>query len=206
MHIVYKQFLKLKIKNNTMYLRGGMRMKILSVDMDFFSDILEGEEPESGYWEISLSRWQPTSSKFRQDEYNLVFNKLKTIPKLYLAIDHQKIIEIPIKNAIIYNIDYHPDDAITEVATGAKHTIHCGNWITYLYVSSMVTDYRWVCRPGSPLPWYDFTNHATLEEALENEYDIAFICLSPEWFPPNLQDFFEKIIELPHDWLLSAFS
>lgn len=173
-------------------------MRILSVDMDFFSDMLEGDTPECGSWEIEFSRRQPVNSLFFEEDCNKVYKKLSSIPKLYMAIDHHSIVKLCSLPCEIINLDHHPD-------SWDYGSLTCANWVYHLKESNLLNRYHWVMRSHdhfAPLKGVEF---CTLEEALSFEYDIAFVCLSPDWFPPNLQDYFEKIMELPHSWLDGAY-
>lgn len=192
---------------------------ILSIDFDYFIDV-SAEDRErlfpDGSDEVPqeqlISMWNESYKKYPEikgidviEEYFYVKKLLEKCKikkdSIFIADTHKDI-----KNVIdlvpkdeelkVVNIDFH-HDCYHYFIGGDKY--NCGNWLRRLVEDRPETKVKWIRREDSQIsslegdfPFENTTNIRTLEL---DEYDYIFICKSPEWTPPHLDDRFDGIFK-----------
>jgi hypothetical protein len=117
--------------------------------------------------------------------------------KFYLLNSHRHIYKFLMEIADeepdcefeIYNIDHHHD----MFAINEKQPInpHCGDW-AHLLMAKLKdrVSYSWIPNKDSAMQsgsaYYKKVLVKTLDEIENLEFDIIYICKSPEWSPPHL--------------------
>lgn len=116
-------------------------------------------------------------NKFIADSHGEIYNILKNIP------EHESI--------EIVNVDFHHD---YYHYFSHDNDLNCGNWVRKLYENRNDAKITWCKRSDSDIRTLDgqFPHTITdnITSLLDREYDIIFLCLSPEWTPPHLYELF----------------
>jgi hypothetical protein len=190
---------------------------ILSIDFDYFIDISAEDRErlfpdgsdEIPHDELKLM-WDESYEKYPEikeigviQEYYYLRELLKSLnikqEHILIADTHKdikKIIDlVPEGEQInIVNIDFHHD--YYHYFTGGD-TYNCGNWLRRLVEDRPNTKVKWIRRDDSQIsslegefPFEHITNIKSLES---DKFDYIFICKSPEWTPPHMD---QKFIEL----------
>lgn len=193
-------------------------LKILSIDFDYFIDVTTEERDRlfpQGAAEIPKKELKKIWDKLIEGNPEIeeigVIEEIQTLNRyltenikqatIRVAKSHKdisKIIEnIPRKvNIDIVNIDYH-HDYFHYFTDGDEY--NCGNWLRRLKEDRPNTKIRWVRREDSEMNSlegrFPYESMTDINKILHEEYDVIFLCFSPEWTPPHLEKEFRKIIE-----------
>lgn len=112
----------------------------------------------------------------------------------------------------VYNVDFHHDiydicDTydVTDNGVTGDSSINCGNWLRKLCENYEVKPH-WIAREDSD-PEADFQEpipRATLDDLMNVQFDIIFICRSGMWSPPHLDiEFIRLVNPYTHKWVTS---
>lgn len=118
-------------------------------------------------------------------------------------------LESPQQPIEVYNVDFHHDiydicDTydITDNGVPGDSSINCGNWLRKLCENYEVKPH-WVAREDSD-PEADFQEpipRATLDDLMNIQFDVVFICRSGMWSPPHLDiEFIRLVSPFVHKW------
>lgn len=197
-------------------------MRILSIDFDYFinTDIetrndLFPDGYDNLYEEFLKRLWTEFYLEHPQlkdidviDSYNDLVKHMQdrnyVLDKnLFVASSHgdiNKILkDIPTEEPIdIVNVDFHHD---YYHVFSSDNELNCGNWVRRLYEKRSDANITWVRRHDSDVRTLDgeFPHKIIIEDIasiLTKEYDIMFLCLSPEWTPPHLYKFFYSLTSI----------
>ncbi|HHV65869.1 MAG TPA: hypothetical protein GXX46_12495 [Peptococcaceae bacterium] len=190
---------------------------ILSIDFDYFIDASSKERdlyfpngsediPKSKYkllWEEKYSNYPKLKKIGVIKDYYFLKNFLMSlnINKVYFykADNHKSIREIidmiPSNLQLkIVNIDFH-HDYYHYYSGGDKY--NCGNWLRRVLEERPNTKVIWIRRNDSQLNslegMFPFENTTDIKSILYEKFDYVFICRSPEWSPPHLNNKFEEL-------------
>ena len=196
-------------------------MKILSIDFDYFvgvtaqvrnsqfptaEDVTDPEEIKKLWGEVVSQYPRLLNSVSVTDDYFLLHTFLKRTKRhrkaIKVAESHKEIYDFikeqqrqsstPLE---IVNIDFHHDNYYMY---GGKVT--CANWLMKIGEEENLTkdNVLWVRREDSEteslageFPYAMTTN---IEDCLRDDYDAIFLCYSPEWTPPSLRVFFDRLV------------
>ena len=195
-------------------------MKLLSIDFDYFvnttrevrnskfpvaEDITNMDEIKNLWDDCYTADKEIRNIGILNEDYYLLcdFLRHQSLPYLtsyshkdiyYFTLDLQRNSETRLQ---ITNIDFHHDNYYMY---GGRVT--CANWMMKLNEDFGFSkeDVLWVHRNDSETASIagDFPYRRTtfLREALRDDYDAVFLCLSPEWTPPHLVGHYNKMKEL----------
>ena len=120
------------------------------------------------------------------------------------------------KSVEITNIDYHHDaypcirnyiDTTQErtVCSRSGKSVDCGNWLTAILQERKNAEVRWVAREDSDTKFAMADKEVAKrirvishKEALEDLYDVIFICRSDMWSCPHLDGKFNELWDIPN--------
>lgn len=203
---------------------GSNTMNILSIDFDYFIDtdittrneIFPSGEDAGG--ETVHRLWQEVYAAHPEigeigviSDYDLLCCKLPELvqnAKACASADsHREIydficshcpagtqMETEIK---IVNIDFHHDNYCMY---GGQVT--CANWLRKISEAYDIPAEHicWGRREDSEIsslegdfPYFMTTDISTF---FSRQYDLIFLCLSPEWTPPHLVEYYERLVEI----------
>lgn len=187
-------------------------MKILSIDFDYFIDanlrtrndkFPDGEDcidekTLKKLWDYFYGEYPEIKEIGVIPEYNILLEYLrehKDTERVFYD-SHKEIERLFDKldtNSSITNVDFHSDNYISG---GEK--VDCANWVRIVKERYPDLHIEWIKREDSEtenllgvFP-YEMTDMFELDE----NYDIIFLCFSPEWTPPHLRNLFEDLIWL----------
>ena len=191
-------------------------MKVLSIDFDYFIDtdlytrnhkFPNGEDnmPKDKL----IEEWNTSYENFPElrgidvipSFYPLVELVKKSKGVKYVSESHGDIKEIfPLikseEDLFLTHVDFHHDAYIT-----GGNDIDCANWLRVLMEEREKclgkTEVLWCKRNDSEVQSLlgDFPYPMTDDLPLDKDYDVIFICFSPEWTPPHLYNKFELLKE-----------
>lgn len=202
-------------------------VKVLSIDWDYFIKATANERefmfpdggnedlPESvqnsvwashyGNPQYSLESIKVDKEALKMLRFILSKQNVKNPPVMKVTDSHkwaykfiQSHLKTPQQPIVLYNVDYHHD--IYDIS--GSNEVDCGNWLRKLCEYSNVDAY-WVAREDSdpesesqePLP------RATLEDIMDTQFDMVFICRSGMWSPPHLDlEFIRLVSPYVHKW------
>lgn len=110
----------------------------------------------------------------------------------------------------LVNIDMHHDMFVSDSTFAANDNdilIHCGNWVNHIFKMHSNTEYTWIHHPAS-LELMDIEKEIygnpnspqinmicnDLMSIVDTQFDGIFLCRSDTWFPPHLDEYFDKLI------------
>lgn len=180
-------------------------MKVLSIDFDYFLDtdndtredkFPEGDESIEPNWKYWCEKYPEINIIGVIDSYYKCLKFLKgQNPKYFLYADShgdiEKLFQYFEDGLILDHYDFHHDNYF-----GNNKDITCANWVRILkqkYPNSRVI---WHKREDSVTTALDgeFPYEMTLDDDYSGDYDIIFICFSPEWTPPHLRPYYEDLV------------
>ena len=202
-------------------------VKVLSIDWDYFIKATADERefmfpdggnenlPESvqstvwasyyGNPQYSLESIKVDKEALKMLRFLLSRQDVKNPPVMKVTDSHkwayefiQSHLKTPQQPIVLYNVDYHHD--IYDIP--GSNEVDCSNWLRKLCEYSNVDAY-WVAREDSdpesesqePLP------RATLEDIMDTQFDMVFICRSGMWSPPHLDlEFIRLVSPYVHKW------
>lgn len=201
-------------------------MKLLSIDLDYLMDTcialyddISVDAPREMVWDRirDIRRIEPHLS-YNEEAYSkligLLVRVLKANPnlKIQVAYNHDNILEM-IENYCtqdikldIVNFDNHHDVYYEDwhVADLSNDVVSVATWVGFLSKHDMLNSYHWInthCSQPYTGAEVDFDFKMTTHDVYQVlnsdfEYDMLFICLSPQWFPPKFDNLFDNILEL----------
>ena len=190
---------------------------ILSIDFDYFLDVSSEErdiffpqgsdeipkEQKTAMWKDRYKRYPELKEIGVINEYYLLKNYLMTLNlhkyNFYKSDTHKDIRKLIHKiprdlQLYIVNIDFHHD--YYHYYRG-EDNYNCGNWLRRLVEERPDTKVKWVRREDSQLcsleGMFPFEHTTDIESIFNEKFDYVFICKSPEWSPPHLNDKHEEL-------------
>ena len=196
-------------------------MNILSIDFDYFIDtditvrseiFPSGEDADA---ETVRKLWQEAYAAHPEireigviPAYDLLCRKLPALvegAKAFASADSHRDIydficshcpaEPQVKSEIrIVNVDFHHDNYCMY---GGRVT--CANWLRKIIEAYHIPSENicWVRREDSETSSlegeFPYLMTTDLSGVLSGEYDLIFVCLSPEWTPPHLLEYYERL-------------
>ena len=123
-----------------------------------------------------------------------------------MLVDHLKKYDLLDLQFDITNIDYHHDIAYNRNSFVEMEfdNYTCADWAGYLMTLNPETTLTWVRCPGSS-PYNEdikeFTNTITIKRIdeivdLDDDYDLIYFCLSPQWVPYVYHHLYDLLIDL----------
>lgn len=198
-------------------------MNILSIDFDYFIDtdiaVRNGIFPsgEDADTETVHKLWRQVYTAHPEireigviSDYALLCCKLPVLAKNAKACasadSHKEIYgficshcpaEGPAKSGIqIVNIDFHHDNYCMY-----GRQVTCANWLRKIIEAYNIPakDICWARREDSEISSlegeFPYSMTTDLSAVLSREYDLIFLCLSPEWTPPHLAGYYETLLQ-----------
>lgn len=201
------------------------KLKILSIDFDFFQDV-DAETLMKCYpdgidlptditkitWGGRYSDRCPYKDKIQAVKINQSFFKQmlnilkkqnKDIPVMIMQ-SHKHIYNFIHDNAekqddlFVVNVDLHHD------VTNDNDEVDCGNWISHIGTDFPNSTFCWITREVS-FECYeiDFSGHIPayfdFDKIKDMDFDAIFICRSDSWLPPHLDKHFNKMLNVCGD-------
>lgn len=198
-------------------------MKVLSIDFDYFQDVLP-DTARTCYPdgldlppEISESVW---GSRYAQDgdklnDVGILINELCNIKKIIK--NQRKDIPVMIANSHVSIVDFMEDyikrgDDIDIVNIDMHHDfmndhneiVDCGNWLGYMK-REYNCNVKWVANPiskevygfkeGKYKEVFDKLIEDNLDGHLNDYYDLVFLCKSDNWLVPHLDLYFLELCD-----------
>jgi hypothetical protein len=191
--------------------------KILSIDFDYFIKCTSVQRDK--YFPQGADEVEPTElakmweDKYKQfplikntsviDDYFYMGEYLKG-KKVFVADSHKDIRRVINRVKLgedieVINVDFHHD--YYHYFGNEQYFYNCGNWLRRLKEDRPSTSIIWVRREDSQIDSlegeFPFNHSTMLKPILENmDFDFIFICKSPEWTPPHLNELFDDMILL----------
>lgn len=195
------------------------RIKILSIDFDYFIKATIEERNtkfpnglDEAPKELLEQMWKEAYEEFpeikdigviRTYDYMCKYLSSQKFEKVLIADSHkeikQLIDEVPkTVPLVVYNIDFHHD--MYHYFT-SQEDVNCGNWARKLILEDRFFngDYVWIKRQdsdtmtlGGEVPCRKKTYLKTALRGIK--FDYVFLCKSPEWTPPHLDNKYLEMI------------
>lgn len=185
-------------------------MKVLSIDFDYFLDtdidtredkFPDGDENITPIWDYWCNKYPEINIIGVIESYNKLVKYLKGLknkPIFMYADSHGDIERIfdyfkEDEELLVENYDFHHDCYF-----GNNKDVTCANWVRILKQRFPQAEIIWHKREDSIVESLagKFPYKMTLDDDYKGEYDIIFICYSPEWTPPHLRKYYEKLIKI----------
>ena len=191
--------------------------RLLSIDFDYFIDTNldtrntkfpdgvddKPQEELNREWEYFYNTYPEIKEIGVTEEFNTVCKALRWwLPtetsngavKCFIALSHKDIKKVfnddptVSEDFLVTHIDFHHDCYIS-----GGNTLDCANWVRILKDRRPNSEVNWIRREDSEMTslFGEYPYPSTTELKFESEYDYIFICLSPEWTPPHLNQMFE---------------
>lgn len=198
-------------------------MKILSIDFNaimypciklYNGDTFGGENPTI-IWNLleekyDIHNYIKYDSIVYHDIVKLIVKNCKNNAKLIPIENHDQIVDyLKGKNLLedahdIVNIDFYHDIAYQDTSfQNYEFNIYTyADWGGFLLNKNEKTTMKWMRCPGSDnyqIP-HEFTNF-TIDKiqnikSLPEDYDLVFLCLSPQWVPYEYQHLYDLIVDI----------
>lgn len=200
-------------------------MKILSIDFDaimfpcirLYNEYCYGNENATTIWrqlefDRDINQYLSYDANVYKNIGKIIFKNIKNGAKLIPIQDHQMLVDHLKKYDLldlqfdITNIDYHHDIAYNRNSFVEMEfdNYTCADWAGYLMTLNPETTLTWVRCPGSS-PYNEdikeFTNTITIKRIdeivdLDDDYDLIYFCLSPQWVPYVYHHLYDLLIDL----------
>ena len=200
-------------------------MKILSIDFDaimfpcirLYNEYCYGNENATTIWrqlefDRDINQYLSYDANVYKNIGKIIFKNIKNGAKLIPIQEHQMLVDHLKKYDLldlqfdITNIDYHHDIAYNRNSFVEMEfdNYTCADWAGYLMTLNPETTLTWVRCPGSS-PYNEdikeFTNTITIKRIdeivdLDDDYDLIYFCLSPQWVPYVYHHLYDLLIEL----------
>ena len=200
-------------------------MKILSIDFDaimfpcirLYNEYCYGNENATTIWrqlefDRDINQYLSYDANVYKNIGKIIFKNIKNGAKLIPIQEHQMLVDHLKKYDLldlqfdITNIDYHHDIAYNRNSFVEMEfdNYTCADWAGYLMTLNPETTLTWVRCPGSS-PYNEdikeFTNTITIKRIdeivdLEDDYDLIYFCLSPQWVPYVYHHLYDLLIDL----------
>ena len=200
-------------------------MKILSIDFDaimfpcirLYNEYCYGNENATTIWrqlefDRDINQYLSYDANVYKNIGKIIFKNIKNGAKLIPIQEHQMLVDHLKKYDLldlqfdITNIDYHHDIAYNRNSFVEMEfdNYTCADWAGYLMTLNPETTLTWVGCPGSS-PYNEdikeFTNTITIKRIdeivdLDDDYDLIYFCLSPQWVPYVYHHLYDLLIDL----------
>lgn len=200
-------------------------MKILSIDFDaimfpcirLYNEYCYGNENATTIWrqlefDRDINQYLNYDANVYKNIGKIIFKNIKNGAKLIPIQEHQMLVDHLKKYDLldlqfdITNIDYHHDIAYNRNSFVEMEfdNYTCADWAGYLMTLNPETTLTWVRCPGSS-PYNEdikeFTNTITIKRIdeivdLDDDYDLIYFCLSPQWVPYVYHHLYDLLIDL----------
>ena len=200
-------------------------MKILSIDFDaimfpcirLYNEYCYGNENATTIWrqlefDRDINQYLSYDANVYKNIGKIIFKNIKNGAKLIPIQEHQMLVDHLKKYDLldlqfdITNIDYHHDIAYNRNSFVEMEfdNYTCADWAGYLMTLNPETTLTWVRCPGSS-PYNEdikeFTNTITIKRIdeivdLDDDYDLIYFCLSPQWVPYVYHHLYDLLIDL----------
>lgn len=200
-------------------------MKILSIDFDaimfpcirLYNEYCYGNENATTIWrqlefDRDINQYLSYDANVYKNIGKIIFKNIKNGAKLIPIQEHQMLVDHLKKYDLldlqfdITNIDYHHDIAYNRNSFVEMEfdNYTCADWAGYLMTLNPETTLTWVRCPGSS-PYNEdikeFTNIITIKRIdeivdLDDDYDLIYFCLSPQWVPYVYHHLYDLLIDL----------
>ena len=200
-------------------------MKILSIDFDaimfpcirLYNEYCYGNENATTIWrqlefDRDINQYLSYDANVYKNIGKIIFKNIKNGAKLIPIQEHQMLVDHLKKYDLldlqfdITNIDYHHDIAYNRNSFVEMEfdNYTCADWAGYLMTLNPETTLTWVRCPGSS-PYNEdikeFTNTITIKRIdeivdLDDDYDLIYFCLSPQWVPYIYHHLYDLLIDL----------
>ena len=200
-------------------------MKILSIDFDaimfpcirLYNEYCYGNENATTIWrqlefDRDIKEYLSYDANVYKNIGKIIFKNIKNGAKLIPIQEHQMLVDHLKKYDLldlqfdITNIDYHHDIAYNRNSFVEMEfdNYTCADWAGYLMTLNPETTLTWVRCPGSS-PYNEdikeFTNTITIKRIdeivdLDDNYDLIYFCLSPQWVPYVYHHLYDLLIDL----------
>ena len=200
-------------------------MKILSIDFDaimfpcirLYNEYCYGNENATTIWrqlefDRDINQYLSYDANVYKNIGKIIFKNIKNGAKLIPIQEHQMLVDHLKKYDLldlqfdITNIDYHHDIAYNRNSFVEMEfdNYTCADWAGYLMALNPETTLTWVRCPGSS-PYNEdikeFTNTITIKRIdeivdLDDDYDLIYFCLSPQWVPYVYHHLYDLLIDL----------
>lgn len=200
-------------------------MKILSIDFDaimfpcirLYNEYCYGNENATTIWrqlefDRDINQYLSYDANVYKNIGKIIFKNIKNGAKLIPIQEHQMLVDHLKKYDLldlqfdITNIDYHHDIAYNRNSFVEMEfdNYTCADWAGYLMTLNPETTLTWVRCPGSS-PYNEdikeFTNTITIKRIdeivdLDDNYDLIYFCLSPQWVPYVYHHLYDLLIDL----------
>lgn len=200
-------------------------MKILSIDFDaimfpcirLYNEYCYGNENATTIWrqlefDRDINQYLSYDANVYKNIGKIIFKNIKNGAKLIPIQEHQMLVDHLKKYDLldlqfdITNIDYHHDIAYNRNSFVEMEfdNYSCADWAGYLMTLNPETTLTWVRCPGS-FPYNEdikeFTNTITIKRIdeivdLDDDYDLIYFCLSPQWVPYVYHHLYDLLIDL----------
>ena len=200
-------------------------MKILSIDFDaimfpcirLYNEYCYGNENATTIWrqlefDRDINQYLSYDANVYKNIGKIIFKNIKNGAKLIPIQEHQMLVDHLKKYDLldlqfdITNIDYHHDIAYNRNSFVEMEfdNYTCADWAGYLMTLNPETTLTWVRCPGSS-PYNEdikeFTNTITVRRIdeivdLDDDYDLIYFCLSPQWVPYVYHHLYDLLIDL----------
>ena len=200
-------------------------MKILSIDFDaimfpcirLYNEYCYGNENATTIWrqlefDRDINQYLSYDANVYKNIGKIIFKNIKNGAKLIPIQEHQMLVDHLKKYDLldlqfdITNIDYHHDIAYNRNSFVEMEfdNYTCADWAGYLMTLNPESTLTWVRCPGSS-PYNEdikeFTNTITIKRIdeivdLDDDYDLIYFCLSPQWVPYVYHHLYDLLIDL----------
>ena len=200
-------------------------MKILSIDFDaimfpcirLYNEYCYGNENATTIWrqlefDRDINQYLSYDANVYKNIGKIIFKNIKNGAKLIPIQEHQMLVDHLKKYDLldlqfdITNIDYHHDIAYNRNSFVEMEfdNYTCADWAGYLMTLNPETTLTWVRCPGSS-PYNEdikeFINTITIKRIdeivdLDDDYDLIYFCLSPQWVPYVYHHLYDLLIDL----------
>lgn len=184
-----------------------------------YNNYCAGKESDTRIWEMLEAEFG--IKNFLSYDANLYLNIMKLVIQnvkngaVFIPIkEHDELITYLKNNNLtqidmeITNLDFHHDimyhrESISSILDFDKW--NCADWLGYLLLKNKNNKGTWVKCPGSDIYHADHTGQTfeeqlniisikDIQELLENNYDLVFLCLSPQWVPYQYHHLYDAIV------------
>lgn len=189
-------------------------MKILSIDFDYFIDAdistrdekfpvaeeITSQEEIQRVWDECYEHYPEIKDIGVISDYDLISKYLKEHPNTRRVVkdSHKFMYDLAFSSRPcdleVVNIDFHHDRYIG----GRASQVDCSNWVRFIEEEHPELKMKWVKRSDSEtsslLGEFPYETTEDLASVLNEDYDVIFLCFSPEWTPPHLRDLYNSLV------------
>ncbi len=197
-------------------------MNILSIDFDYFIDTdsrtrdamfpyAEDADPQivKKLWEKAYQQYPQLQSIGTIPAYDTFCEALPSLQKpgaiSHTADSHKEIYPFILshcspeteKTFRLFHIDFHHDNYCMY-----GNTLTCANWLRHLarHFPCSTQNVIWIRRTDSETQSlegdFPYAASTSLACVFQEQFDLIFLCLSPEWTPPHLLPQYKKMAAL----------